>query len=207
MRASQRAMATGLVVLLLGAPPARAASVIYNTYWGDLHGHTMDSPVTLTTSTIDNYIRYARDTKGLQFVALTEKDFDLSASEWSDCRSRAAAFTSSSFVAFSAFEWGDEGYGDFGIVRSITPPTTSLCIRARLPEPTTSANCSMRCNRTPTASPASPIRSQQLPGRLGLLRRQQRSHRRGVLASWPLRTGDRGLQQALANGYRSASWR
>ena len=96
------------------APAAPAAPVAYNTYWGDLHGHTMESPVTLTTGTIDNYIRYARDTKGLNFVALTEKDFDLSDSEWADCKSRAAAFTSSSFVAFSAFEWGDDTYGDFG---------------------------------------------------------------------------------------------
>ncbi len=94
---------------------AAAAPLAYNTYFGDLHGHTMDSPVTLTVATIDNYIRYARDTKGLNFVALTEKDFDLSDSEWSDCKARAAAFTSSgSFVAFSAFEWGDDTYGDFG---------------------------------------------------------------------------------------------
>jgi len=74
----------------------------------------MDSPVTLTQATIDAYILYARDTKGLNFVALSEKDFDLSDTEWSDSRSRAAAFTSASFVAFSAFEWGDAGYGDFG---------------------------------------------------------------------------------------------
>jgi hypothetical protein len=47
-------------------------------------------------------------------VALTEKDFDLSDAEWSECKARAAAFTSSSFVAFSAYEWGDDGYGDFG---------------------------------------------------------------------------------------------
>lgn len=97
-----------------GAPPGLAAPVAYNTYWGDLHGHTMDSPVSLSPAIIDAYIRYARDTKSLQFVALTEKDFDLSDTEWADCKSRAAAFTSSTFVAFSAFEWGDDTYGDFG---------------------------------------------------------------------------------------------
>lgn len=106
-----------LVPIVLGVTAAAAlgaGTVTYNTYWGDLHGHTMESPVTLTTATVDAYILYARDTKGLHFVALTEKDFDLSDAEWNDCRARAAAYTSSSFVAFSAFEWGDDAYGDFG---------------------------------------------------------------------------------------------
>ena len=112
MPASPRAQAPIVAALLVCASPALALA--YNIYWGDLHGHTMDSPVTLTTTSIDAYILYARDTRNLNFVALTEKDFDLSDSEWSASRSRAAAFTTSSFVAFSAFEWGDGGYGDFG---------------------------------------------------------------------------------------------
>src|SRR3989442_2776324 len=120
MQALARAFGALPSLLLAGAglaaaaePPA-AAPVTYNVYWGDLHGHTMDSPVTLTPATIDSYIRYGRDTQHLDFVALTEKDFDLSDSEWSDCKSKAAAYTSPSFVAFSAFEWGDAQFGSYG---------------------------------------------------------------------------------------------
>jgi hypothetical protein len=114
MTATARAMGPAVVLLLLAAPAGAASLVTYNTYWGDLHGHSMDSPVTLDQAAVDGYLAYARDTKALHFAALTEKDFDLSDAEWTLCRARATAFTTSSFVAFSAFEWGDDTYGDFG---------------------------------------------------------------------------------------------
>jgi hypothetical protein len=97
------------------SPAWAANSGDYNIYWGDLHGHTMMSPVELTPQIITNYILYARDTKGLDFVALTEKDFDLTDADWNDCRALASAYTDSdNFIAFTAFEWGDEGFDDFG---------------------------------------------------------------------------------------------
>jgi hypothetical protein len=105
----------GPAILIAAAmAPASARAQTYVTYWGDLHGHTMNSPVTLDQATVDAYLAYARTTKGLHFAALTEKDFDLSDAEWTLCRNRASALTNSSFVALSAFEWGDETYGDFG---------------------------------------------------------------------------------------------
>jgi len=112
MRSPSRGWA--IPALVLCTVTAEAAPPVYLTYWGDLHGHTMSSPVTLTPPVVEGYIRYARDTKALNFVALTEKDFDLSDAEWADCKAAAAAFTSGSFVALSAYEWGDDQYGDFG---------------------------------------------------------------------------------------------
>ena len=119
MLASTRQVLRGcycaLFLLQFPAIARAASSSDFNIYWGDLHGHTMVAPVNLTPQVITNYILYARDTVGLDFVALTEKDFDLSDSEWSTVKSQAAQYTASSnFIAFSGFEWGDEGFDNFG---------------------------------------------------------------------------------------------
>ena len=114
MQATTRASGSAILLFAALVAPAHLAAQTYNTYWGDLHGHSMNSPVSLDQSVIDSYYGYARNNRSLHFAALTEKDFDLSDAEWTLAKARAAALTNSSFVAFSAFEWGDEEYGDFG---------------------------------------------------------------------------------------------
>src|SRR5262245_50995505 len=57
MPAKARALGPMLVLLVVGSAAAQTPPA-YNTYWGDLHGHTMDSPVTLDQSIVDAYIAY-----------------------------------------------------------------------------------------------------------------------------------------------------
>lgn len=204
MRVFERALACGAIVASTagGALAAASTAATYITYWGDLHGHTMDSPVSLNTSIIDGYIRYARDTRGLNFVALTEKDFDLSDSEWSDCKARAAAFTTTSFVAFSAYEWGDDGYGDFGHRPVYFPSDSGSLLRS-------DAGATDHVSELLEAL-----------GPTGAFTSVAHPDLSNYLADWDYfdgavdrvaeiysrhghyETGDQGLQQALAQGYR-----
>lgn len=197
--------------LLLAAAPVRAAAppeatptATYNTYWGDLHGHSMNSPVTLTPSVVETYIRWARDTRGLNFVALTEKDFDLSDQEWNDCKSRAAAFTSSgTFVAFSAFEWGDKEYGDFGHRPVYYPTDDQPILRSDVSTTDHVSEFLERLATTTTGvtSIAHPDLSNYttdwdyFDGTSDYVAEIYSRHGH-------YETGDRGVQQALAQGYR-----
>ena len=163
----------------------------------------MESPVNLTPAVAESFIRHARDTKDLDFVALTEKDFDLSEAEWADCKAAAAAFTSGSFVALSAYEWGDDEYGDFGhrpvffssdnqsIVRSDTP-TTGL-VSQFLDQILATTN-----GFTSVAHPdlgAYPTDWDYFDGTADRVAEIYSRHGH-------FETGDRGIQQALALGHR-----
>jgi len=78
---------------------------ILHPYFGLLHAHTSYSDGEGTPS---QAFTYARDSAGLDFLALTDHGELLSDAEWANTRSQAEAFTSTgSFAALAGFEWTD----------------------------------------------------------------------------------------------------
>jgi hypothetical protein len=148
-------------------------------------------------------LTYARDTSHLDFVALSEKDFDLTDQNWSDCKAKATAYTTTRFVAFSAFEWGDKRYGVFGhrpvyfptddqpLLRSTVAPTYDVSgLIDRLLTTTTGISSAAHpdLNAFPTDwdyFDGASDRTAEIYSRHGFFE-----------------TGTRGVQQALARGDR-----
>ena len=83
----------------------------YNVYYGDLHGHLlMDDG---HSGTPDQYYTFARDRRGLDFVALTPhtESHKLLISEITLVQRMASAFNQpGKFAAFSGFEWSQGDY-------------------------------------------------------------------------------------------------
>jgi hypothetical protein len=84
-------------------------------FWGDLHGH---SAVSDGTGSPEAYFRYARDTAGLDIVALTDHDhlgplrLDESPERWEWIRRATQSFHQPGrFVALLGFEWTNWIYG------------------------------------------------------------------------------------------------
>ncbi|MFP8882185.1 MAG: CehA/McbA family metallohydrolase [Myxococcota bacterium] len=84
-------------------------------FWGDLHGH---SGLSDGTGSPDEYFRYARDTAGLDVVALTDHDhlgalrLDESPERWALIRRATQAFNRPGrFVTLLGFEWTNWIYG------------------------------------------------------------------------------------------------
>jgi hypothetical protein len=128
-----RARIAAVMLVLLPLPAAGTVSSDFNVYWGDLHGHTMSEPVTLTPQIIANYYLHARDAADLDFVALTEKDFDITDANWSAIQVEVSRYTSSgSFVVLSAFEWGDDAYEAFGHRPVFYASTTQPLLRSNV---------------------------------------------------------------------------
>ncbi len=105
---SLRAVSNPLVVAAAGAD----ATPIF---WGDLHGHSAFSD---GTGTPEAYFRYARDTAGLDVVALTDHDhlgvqrLDESPGRWQTIRAHTQSFHQPHrFVTLLGFEWTNWVYG------------------------------------------------------------------------------------------------
>ncbi|MEI6309450.1 MAG: hypothetical protein WCP58_07400, partial [bacterium] len=78
---------------------------LLHPYFGLLHAHTSYSDGEGAPA---QAFTYARDSAGLDFLALTDHGELLSDAEWADTRSQADAFTSTgSFAALAGFEWTD----------------------------------------------------------------------------------------------------
>ena len=78
---------------------------ILRPYFGLLHAHTSYSDGEGTPA---QAFTYARDSAGLDFLALTDHGELLSDAEWANTRSQAEVFTSTdSFAALAGFEWTD----------------------------------------------------------------------------------------------------
>ncbi|MCI0627187.1 MAG: hypothetical protein L0387_37000 [Acidobacteria bacterium] len=98
-----------------GSPAVRRSLSVedraYNVYYGDLHGHLlMDDG---HTGTPDQYFAFARDRRGLDFVAYTPhtESHKFLISEISLVQRMAAAFNEPGrFVTFSGFEWSQGDY-------------------------------------------------------------------------------------------------
>ena len=91
--------------------PVEAGGRTYNVYYGDLHGHLLmdDGHV----GSPDQYYTFARDRRGIDFVALTPHTeahkFLISEITW--VQRMAKAFNQPGrFVAFSGFEWSQGDY-------------------------------------------------------------------------------------------------
>ncbi|MDI6740114.1 MAG: hypothetical protein QME74_07100, partial [Candidatus Edwardsbacteria bacterium] len=55
-------------------------------YYGELHGHTNLSD---GYGTVGHYFRYARDTSGLEFTAVTDHDYSLDSTKWAAIKDTA----------------------------------------------------------------------------------------------------------------------
>ncbi|MCX5970984.1 MAG: CehA/McbA family metallohydrolase [Coprothermobacterota bacterium] len=85
-------------------------------YVGLLHAHTSYSDGEGTPA---QAFAYARDSAGLDFLALTDHGELLSDSEWADTYSQADTFTSTgAFAALAGFEWTDYSKGHICVLGS-----------------------------------------------------------------------------------------
>jgi Protein of unknown function (DUF3604) len=81
-----------------------------STFWGDLHGHTLNSD---GRGTVDQYYRYADQIAGLDVCAVTDHDFMLSDAAWARSKQATNAhYRPGRFVTLQAFEWS--GFSDVG---------------------------------------------------------------------------------------------
>jgi hypothetical protein len=81
----------------------------YRLYWGDVHGHTLNSD---GRGTVREYFAYARDTQHLVFAIVTDHDFGHAAPwrmpnpVWRQTQADAQAATvEGRFIAISGYEW------------------------------------------------------------------------------------------------------
>ena len=81
----------------------------YQVVWGDVHGHTELSD---GTGSLDDFLRYARDTAKLDFVIVTDHDFGHEApwrmpqADWNLIQTKADEYTADGqFVAIAGYEW------------------------------------------------------------------------------------------------------
>lgn len=85
--------------------PTESDPPLLHPYFGLLHAHTSYSDGEGMPA---QAFAYARDSAGLDFLALTDHGELLSDSEWADTRAQADTFTSpGSFAALAGFEWTD----------------------------------------------------------------------------------------------------
>jgi len=100
---------TMLILVILF--PALANTASYNFYVGNLHSHTSYSDGVGTPE--DAYI-YARDSAGIDFLAVTDHQNSLSTEEYSDIRTQAENYTQDGvFVAIAGQEWTtDSGHAN-----------------------------------------------------------------------------------------------
>jgi hypothetical protein len=83
--------------------PKAASDTVYNFYLGNLHSHTS---YTDGKSTPAHAFEYARDTSGIDFLAITDHHGGLSDSEYADVLFQAGAYTDDGiFVAIAGQEW------------------------------------------------------------------------------------------------------
>ena len=97
-----------------------------NTYFGDLHGHTAYSgdgcdqagaSVPGVTPLLHTYFTHARDTEGLDFVAINDHAYSLSQTELDTMAAVAGMYNApGSFVPFVGYEWTSSTYGHRTVV-------------------------------------------------------------------------------------------
>lgn len=97
-----------------------------NTYFGDLHGHTAYSgdgcdqagnSVPGTAALLHTYYTHARDTEGLDFVAINDHASSLSQAELDTMSAVAGMYNApGSFVPFLGYEWTSSTYGHRTVV-------------------------------------------------------------------------------------------
>ncbi|MBI5865532.1 MAG: CehA/McbA family metallohydrolase [Planctomycetes bacterium] len=102
---------TALLVALAGTLCFACApgESTFRLYWGDLHTHSTFSD---GCTSVEEVLKYARDTAGLDFVAVTDHDFGnqapwrLSTETWNDIQSTCARLTQARrFIALPGYEW------------------------------------------------------------------------------------------------------
>lgn len=91
------------------------ASKDYQLFWGDLHCHVREVRRQRDSSgargapgpfTLDEVYDFGQHATGLDFVAVTDHDVNLDASEWAETQETAARRTvPGRFVAFTGYEW------------------------------------------------------------------------------------------------------
>ena len=89
----------------------------YRLFWGDLHGQT---EITIGTSTVEEYLTYARDVAGVDFVSWQGNDFQIERRDWWDdvCVQIRKFHEPGKFVTFLGYEWSGitSAGGDHNII-------------------------------------------------------------------------------------------
>jgi hypothetical protein len=96
--------------------PEPSSGSDFGLFWGDLHAHRIEVPRTKLAdprlwsqgpATVEEFYRFARDVVHLDFTALTDHDYALTADEWRQIQEGAQYFNQPErFVTFLAYEWG-----------------------------------------------------------------------------------------------------
>lgn len=74
-----------------------------NLYWGDIHGHTLNSD---GRGTVEGFYAYCRDVAALDFCAVTDHGFMITDRFWQEGTRATEAFNESNrFVTLHAYEW------------------------------------------------------------------------------------------------------
>ncbi len=94
----------------LGCLPLRSSKDSdHNLYWGDLHSHTVLSD---GLGTVDDYMRFARDTAGLDFCAIGDHSQYLSDEDWRSIQDATRAYNQPGrFTTFLAHEYSHNSRG------------------------------------------------------------------------------------------------
>ncbi|MBN2381582.1 DUF3604 domain-containing protein [bacterium] len=104
----------------------------FNLYWGDLHGHSSLS--TEAVGSPDEYYDYARTSRKLDFVALTDHDYSMTPAKWRIIRDKAAEYYQPGvFVTFIAYEWTSH-FGHKVVLFGSTEVPETIMVRARTDE-------------------------------------------------------------------------
>jgi len=89
----------------------------YNLYYANMHSHTRNSD---GIGTPEWAYAYARDTAGIDILAVTDHAEGLTAAEWDDCLEQAEAATDpGEFLGLRGFEWTpNNAYGHCNVLNS-----------------------------------------------------------------------------------------
>jgi hypothetical protein len=108
-----------LLALLLSSLPA------YNLYFGDLHSHTSYSD---GVGTPRYAYAFARDSAGIDVLAITDHGELLDSLEWQDTKLQADSVTEPGrFVGIAGFEWTDWNYGHINVLGTQDFSSTFIC--------------------------------------------------------------------------------
>jgi hypothetical protein len=111
-----------IVFLLLIFPLWVLSQTPYQVYYGNLHSHTSQSDGEGTPAIA---YQYARDSAGIDFLAVTDHLEQISSSEWSDVQYQADAGTQTgNFVGISGWEYGSPFYGHVNVFNNTQQITT-----------------------------------------------------------------------------------
>src|SRR5262245_17376069 len=115
LRSVEHVLIIILIVGLSGCTSSATGSSPVSIFYGNLHAHTDASD---GMGSLEEAVRYARDTAKVDFFAVTDHDYLLNPHKYQRLLDLAASQTTTRFLVLPGFEWSSLEYGHVVVLGS-----------------------------------------------------------------------------------------